>query len=260
MPFMPQKPAVLVLRSLAFSLAVGAIAVCAARTDFGHVRIGQGETLVSESGRSTLPSIDCPGTGPEPMQLASTAAGMDRAEWSSDVRFISIALGAAASAVQASNPPASTPPATQPATQPATRPATVPATQPATVPAVPNDVVRGLRLDLEFPAVGNVEGVKTWRLGRVDRVDTIANSSDIFVSFRTGDGSVIRTRGPAGPLDALARASNWLQSPVRSTPGRADYIERMVAFDVDADGRLIAVASLEPVARNRNRLRSALMR
>lgn len=132
---------------------------------------------------------------------------------------------------------------------------------PATVPALPPQAIRGVRLDLEFPAVGNVDAVRQWRFARVDRVDTLgANDPDIQLHLRLADGTVVSLRAPGAPLDQLARQSNWLTSPDRQTPGRADYIERMVAFDADADGRLIAIASLEPTARNRNRLRQALSR
>lgn len=131
---------------------------------------------------------------------------------------------------------------------------------PSTVPAVPPAAIRGVRLDLEFPAVGNVDAVRQWRFARVDRVVSIGNDPDIELQLRLGDGTVVSMRAPAAPLDELARASNWLASPDRQTPGRADYIERMVAFDVDNEGRLIAIASLETVPRNRSRLRQALSR
>ncbi len=185
-------------------------------------------------------------------------------------------LGVAAlglSRAQDRSPPTQPPaqPPTQPPVQPPadapkgapgepTPPPPATTTAPSTVPATPANVVRAVRLDLDFPAVGNVDGVRQWRFGRVERVDAIANDPDIWVTFRTGDGNSIRVRSPAAPLDDLARQSNWLTSPDKSMPGRSDYVERMVAFDVDNDGRLIAVASLEPTSRNRNRLRSALGR
>jgi hypothetical protein len=142
-----------------------------------------------------------------------------------------------------------------------TPPADKPPAQPETVPAqprVPDVVVRGEAVTLSLPVVGNAAGVKQWRVARVDRVENVLNSPDIIIHLRLADGTIVQVPGPAAPLDDLARQSGWVISPGKATATRNDYIERMVAFDVDANGRLIAMASLEPVQRNRNRLRRAL--
>lgn len=120
------------------------------------------------------------------------------------------------------------------------------------------ETVRRTTLPLEFPVVGNVEHVKQWRFGRLERVDDIANEPNVMLFIRVADGTVLQIRGPAAPLDDLARQSDWLTSPGRQSPGRSDYVERMVAFDFDSNNVLIAAASLEPMNRNRSRLRRVL--
>ena len=60
-------------------------------------------------------------------------------------------------------------------------------------------------------------------------------------------------------LGDLARASNWVVPETGNTQlVRADYVERMVAFDVDADNRIIAMISMEPMDRDRRRLARGL--
>lgn len=120
------------------------------------------------------------------------------------------------------------------------------------------ETVRRMALPLEFPVVGNSHAVKQWRFGRLERVEDIANTPNVTLFIRTLDGTVLQITGPAAPLDDLARQSDWLTSPDRQSVGRTDYIERMIAFDVDSNGTLIAAASLEPINRSRARLRRVL--
>ncbi|MHC4414676.1 MAG: hypothetical protein ACYS0G_05275 [Planctomycetota bacterium] len=112
-------------------------------------------------------------------------------------------------------------------------------------------------LPLKLPAVGNLDAVRQWRFGRLQQVQRVGGQPDIVLEIRTGDGNVHRVVGPGPALAELARISNWFD-PVKARPGRSDYVERMIAFDVDGQQRLIAMMSLEPVYRDRNRLRRAL--
>lgn len=116
-------------------------------------------------------------------------------------------------------------------------------------------VVR-IELPLKFPAVGNIDAVKQWRFGRLQDVDQTAGT-DIVLGIRTDQGYV-RVTGPGPELSDLAYRSNWVRSPSRQFPGRSDYAERMIAFDYDPQFRLIALASLEPLPRDRNRLLRAI--
>ena len=63
---------------------------------------------------------------------------------------------------------------------------------------------------------------------------------------------------PRAPLVDLAWQSGWFSHDAKDRPTRRDYVERMVAIDVDANGRLIAMMSLEPVRRDTNRMRRAI--
>jgi len=118
--------------------------------------------------------------------------------------------------------------------------------------------VASIELPLKFPAVGNVSAVKQWKFGRLQDVDQTAGT-DIILGIRTAQGS-IRVTGPGPQLSELAFRSNWVRTATRSFPGRSDFAERMIAFDYDPQHRLIAMASLEPLARDRNRLRRAIGR
>ena len=113
-----------------------------------------------------------------------------------------------------------------------------------------------IELPLKFPAVGNVSAVKQWKFGRLQEVEQTAGS-DIVLVIRTDQGPV-RVTGPGPALSELAFRSNWVRTPTRSFPGRSDFAERMIAFDYDPQLRLIAMASLEPLPRDRNRLRRAI--
>jgi hypothetical protein len=124
--------------------------------------------------------------------------------------------------------------------------------------APPSKSVTQINVPLKFPAVGNLEAVKKWRFGRLERVDRTSNPEDILLYIRTGDEVVHQIIGPAKPLAELARQSNWITTETKTQASRADYIERMIAFDVDENGRLIALASLEPLMRSRSKLRRAM--
>lgn len=113
-------------------------------------------------------------------------------------------------------------------------------------------------LPLKLPAVGNIEAVHQWRFGRFQQAEMLATSSDVILLLRTGDGIVHRVIGPGPQLTRLARRSNWMKYTEKSFPTDSDYAERMIAFDVDSNGRLIAMMSLEPVPRDRNRLSRAI--
>ncbi len=123
-------------------------------------------------------------------------------------------------------------------------------------PAQSQGGVVGIELPLKFPAVGNVSAVKQWKFGRLQDVEQTAGT-DIILSIRTNQG-LVRVRGPGPALSDLAFRSNWVRTQTRSFPGRSDFAERMIAFDYDPQLRLIAMASLEPLPRDRNRLRRAI--
>lgn len=125
-------------------------------------------------------------------------------------------------------------------------------------PSSPDASIVWMQIPLKFPVVGNIDAVKQWKFGRLQEVDQIAGN-DIILGIRTNQG-YIRVVGPGPQLSDLAFRSNWVRTPARAFPGRSDYAERMIAFDYDANHRLIALASLEPLARDRNRLRRAIGR
>lgn len=110
---------------------------------------------------------------------------------------------------------------------------------------------------LLLPAVGNLDAVRNWQYGRIERVVDQGGSPDVFLDIRTWDGRVVTVAGPPAELAEFARVSNWVDQP-KQRPGASDYVERMVAFDFDASQRLIAMISLEPMSRNKNRLARAL--
>ncbi len=126
------------------------------------------------------------------------------------------------------------------------------AAQPATAPGA----IVSMELPLKFPVVGNVAAVKQWRFGRLQDVEQ-TSGTDIILGIRTNQG-LVRVVGPGPQLSQLAFQSDWVRTPTRSFPGRSDYAERMITFDFDANNRIIALASLEPVFRDRNRLRRAI--
>ena len=127
----------------------------------------------------------------------------------------------------------------------------------ATLAAGQSSPVTLVQLPLRLPAVGNLDAVRQWRFGRIQSTELAGDSPDVRIEIRTLNGSVIRLVGPRRELVELARRTNWVNRS-KSRPTRQDYIERMIAFDVDSQQRLIAMMSLEPMDRDRNRLRRAL--
>ncbi len=127
----------------------------------------------------------------------------------------------------------------------------------ATLAAGQSSPVTLVKLPLGLPAVGNLDAVRQWRFGRIQSTELAGDSPDVRIEIRTLNGSVIRLVGPRRELVELARRTNGLNRH-KSRPTRQDYIERMIAFDVDSQQRLIAMMSLEPMDRDRNRLRRAL--
>lgn len=118
-------------------------------------------------------------------------------------------------------------------------------------------VVSQVELPLKLPAVGNFDAVQKWQFGRIESIEHLGSSGDIVLRIRIPNGTVLRVVGPGPQLNELARKSDWY-NPNKQVPAREDYVERQVAFDVDGNGRLIAMISLEPMRRDRNRLRRAL--
>ena len=126
------------------------------------------------------------------------------------------------------------------------------ATQPASTE------VRMMKLPLDLPSIGNVSAVKQWRFGRIESVVQTGASDDVKINIRIQSGEVLQTVGPR-VLGDLARASNWTVPETGNTHlVRADYVERMIAFDVDDSGRIIAMISMEPMDRDRQRLARGL--
>jgi hypothetical protein len=118
--------------------------------------------------------------------------------------------------------------------------------------------VRMVKLPRELPAIGNIDAVRQWRFGRIESVTQTGGSDDVKINIRVESGDVLETIGPR-VLGDLARASNWTVPETGNTQlVRADYVERMVAFDVDASGRIIAMLSMEPLDRDRQRLARGL--
>ena len=118
--------------------------------------------------------------------------------------------------------------------------------------------VAWMELPLKFPVVGNIDAVRQWRFGRLQAVEDTAGP-DLILRIRIADGSVLRIFAPGPQLRELCVQSNWVRTRTKTFPGRQDYAERMIAFDYDENMRLIAMASLEPINRDRRRLRQALV-
>lgn len=127
----------------------------------------------------------------------------------------------------------------------------------ATLAAGRSSPVTLVELPLKLPAVGNLDKVRQWHFGRIQSAELAGDHPDVRIDIRTLNGSVIKVVGPRRELVELARRTNWL-SPSKARPTRQDFVERMIAFDVDSQQRLIAIMSLEPMDRNKNRLRRAL--
>ena len=91
------------------------------------------------------------------------------------------------------------------------------------------------------------------RFGRLEEAEATAGT-DLWLRIRLADGSTVRVVGPGPALAEMAYRSDWVRSPSKQFPGASDYVERMIAFDYDENFRIIAMASLETINRNRNRL------
>lgn len=122
--------------------------------------------------------------------------------------------------------------------------------------AGPPSAVQLVELPLKLPAVGNLDAVRQWRFGRIESVEIRGASEDFVLTIRMGGGATVRVLGPGPQLNELAARSEWIR--YGTTASRSEYTERMVAFDVDDQHRLIALISLEPLFRDPNRLRRAL--
>ena len=117
----------------------------------------------------------------------------------------------------------------------------------------PNEVVR-VKMPLDLPGIGNINAAKHWRFGRIESVVQVGAADDVKINIRIADGTVLEVIGPR-VLSDLARASNWVSAePSKEQLTRSDYVERMVAFDVDDANRIIAMISMEPIERDRRRL------
>ena len=120
----------------------------------------------------------------------------------------------------------------------------------------PNTGLQRMRLPLDLPAVGNIDAVRKWRIARIESIER-STGDDIRIQIRLANGQVERVVGPRQQLAALGRACGWVRDPNQTVAGRADYVERLIALDVDQTGRIIAVISMEPFNRNRRRLERA---
>lgn len=135
-----------------------------------------------------------------------------------------------------------------------------PTTGQTTRPAGPTPVVQQVQLPLTLPAIGNVEAVRQWHFGRIERVERDPQSSDMFLTIRIADGRTHRLAVPGDPLVQLARQCGWLDTPQQGFTSSSDAAERMIAFDADSNSRIIALMSLEPIGRDKSKMRRAFGR
>ena len=122
-----------------------------------------------------------------------------------------------------------------------------------------SNTVHTVKLCFDLPAIGNVESVKKWQFGRIDSVQRLGGD-DIRLSVRTRDGVVHQMMCPSQPFAVLASRSQWMSESGAEFPSRREFVERMVAFSADDSGRVIALTSLEPVARRGRRIADAFRR
>ncbi len=115
--------------------------------------------------------------------------------------------------------------------------------------------VKWVDITATLPAVGNIEAVEKWHYGRLENL-TRLGTGDVMLEIRNKEGNTARVICPFDPFVTLAQVSLWYEGP-KQLPGRRDYIERMVAFSADADGRVIGLVSLEPLPRNGRRIARA---
>ena len=124
-------------------------------------------------------------------------------------------------------------------------------------PPPPPGAVQLVDMPLKIPAVGNLAAVKTWRYGRLESVEQRSGEDDLLLNIRVADETVLRVVAPRQPLRHLAWKSDWIKHKDADTVPRKAYVERMIVFDVDETGRLIAMASMETINRNERRMARA---
>jgi hypothetical protein len=100
--------------------------------------------------------------------------------------------------------------------------------------------------------------VKAWKFGRIERMSRMGDA-DAILEIRDRQGNTRRILCPHEPFVELARVSNWFASG-QAQPSARDFVERMVAYDFDANDRVIALASLEPIPRNARRIADTFRR
>ena len=133
--------------------------------------------------------------------------------------------------------------------------ATAPAqeTQPASPPA---GTVQPVKFCAELPAIGNVDLVEEWHFGRIQSLSQ--SGQEVALEIRGENGGMVTLICPREPFGELAHASRWMENRSNPFPSVRDYIERQIAFDADETGRIIAMASLEPIPRNGRRIANAM--
>ncbi|MEE9130617.1 MAG: hypothetical protein V3T84_11415, partial [Phycisphaerales bacterium] len=112
-----------------------------------------------------------------------------------------------------------------------------------------------VELSFSLPAIGNVEEVSKWTYGRLVNL-TYIGENDVSLEIRTAKGPVQRVICPKVPFHALAQVSSWMRASDTSISAK-EYTERMVAFTADETGRVIAMASLEPLPRDGKKIARA---
>jgi len=117
--------------------------------------------------------------------------------------------------------------------------------------------IKPVKLPVPLPTVGNIDAVKKWKFGRIEQISRNPADADITIRVRIANGQTADIVGPRQALSTLARSCGWVATETQTVAGRSDYVERMIAFDVDETGRFIAVMSMEPFNRDRARLRRA---
>jgi len=122
----------------------------------------------------------------------------------------------------------------------------------------PPGAVAWIEKTFRLPAIGNIDAVKAWKYGRIERMSRMGDR-DAILEIRDAQGATRRVLCPHGPFVELARVSNWFTSG-QAQPSARDFVERMVAFDFDENDRIIALASLEPLPRNARRIADAFRR
>lgn len=105
-----------------------------------------------------------------------------------------------------------------------------------------------LEFSFRLPAIGNVDLVTSWEYGRIARVEQ-SRADELILELRSAAGDTVKAVCPYDPFMELARVSQWLRGSGQTLGARV-YVERMVAYDVDDTGRIVALVSLEPIPRD----------